>query len=157
MTKLDNVRPRDMTDEQIKSEKKRVKGLLDEANEKDKRADAVKLSDRFNDLEAERWVRRRRLTDSERYKSAVATSAENATFIMFRKTGKFYASERGHMPDTFDMSFSNAEWRADILRANQNHMPGLSTTGYAFRVIVVLDDAVPYGFPLCLEPQEDDA
>ena len=103
------------------------------------------------------------LTDLEPAKQAERVPAKNATFYTFKKGGKFYTSDRGVMPDIFgragerneDVAFSNEERRAAILRANQNHMPGLSTTGSSFRVVVIIDEAVDFGYPLCLEPLED--
>lgn len=88
---------------------------------------------------------------------------ENATFYTFKRSGKYYTHARGVMPDIFghpdrpdnEVAFGNEERREAILRANQNHMPGLSTTGASFRVVVIIDEAVDFGFPLCLEPLED--
>lgn len=85
--------------------------------------------------------------------------AANAKFYYFKASGKFYTSDRGVMPDIFGgegsrPAFTNEARREAILRANQNKMPGLSTTGSSFRVVVIIDDAVDFGYPLCLEPLE---
>lgn len=90
----------------------------------------------------------------------------NAKFYYFKASGKFYTSDRGVMPNIFggpdgdaetnaNAVWGNTERREAILRANQNKMPGLSTTGSSFRVVVIIDDAVDFGYPLCLEPLED--
>ena len=85
---------------------------------------------------------------------------QNAKFYYFKASGKFYTSDRGVMPDVFGgegsrPAFTNEARREAILRANQNKMPGLSTTGSNFRVVVIIDDSVDFGYPLCLEPLED--
>jgi hypothetical protein len=86
---------------------------------------------------------------------------QNATFYCFKRSGKYYTSDRGVMPNIFGgegsqtPAWGNEDRRAAILRANQNKMPGLSTTGSCFRVVVIIDDAVDFGYPLCLEPLED--
>jgi hypothetical protein len=103
------------------------------------------------------------LTDMEPAKGAVPVPAKNATFYIFKRSGKYYTHERGVMPNIFGHAerpndnavWSNEERREAILRANQNHMPGLSTTGASFRVVVIIDEAVDFGYPLCLEPLED--
>lgn len=96
-------------------------------------------------------------------KQATPVPAKNATFYIFKRGGKYYTHERGVMPNIFghaerpneDAVWTNEERREAILRANNNHMPGLSTTGSAFRIVVVIDESVDYGYPLCLEPLED--
>ena len=98
------------------------------------------------------------LTDLEPSKGAVPVPPKNAMFYYFKASGKFYTSDRGVMPNIFggegsqNPVWGNEERREAILRANQNKMPGLSTTGSNFRVVVIIDDAVDFGYPLCLEP-----
>lgn len=79
----------------------------------------------------------------------------NAKFYYFKASGKFYTSDRGVMPNIFggpDAVWGNTERREAILRANQNKMPGLSTTGSSFRIVVIIDEAGDFDYPLCLEP-----
>lgn len=91
-------------------------------------------------------------------KGAVPVPANNAKFYYFKASGKFYTSDRGVMPNIFGgegsqtPAWGNEDRRAAIMRANQNKMPGLSTTGSNFRVVVIIDEAVDFGYPLCLEP-----
>lgn len=95
--------------------------------------------------------------DELKAKVAAPEPTKNATFYVFKRSGKFYTVDRGVMPDIFGgegsrPAFSNEDRRAAILRANQNHMPGLSTTGSSFRIVVIIDKEVDFGYPLCLEP-----
>lgn len=91
-------------------------------------------------------------------KGASPIPAKNATFYVFKSRGKYYTHERGVMPNVFSgehTAWTGEERRAAILRANGNFMPGMSTTAANMRVVVILDDHVDFGFPLCLEPIED--
>jgi len=103
------------------------------------------------------------LSDMEPAKAAVTVPSTNATFYTFKSSGKYYTHKRGVMPNIFghaerpnsDAVWTNEERREAILRANQNHMPGLSTTGSNLRVVVIIDADVDFGYPLCLEPMDD--
>lgn len=81
---------------------------------------------------------------------------EKAKFLYFKSTGKFYTSGEGVLPDDMWDMHGNEEWRAAILRANQNHMPGLSTTGSNFIVVVLPGDETERGYPLHLNIIDED-
>jgi hypothetical protein len=77
----------------------------------------------------------------------------NATIHTFRTSGRWYATGRGHVPESlFVKIFDYAKRRNEILRLNSGMCPGLSTDGAEFKWVVILDDAAGYGFPLMLMP-----
>lgn len=86
----------------------------------------------------------------------------NATFHYFKDTDKWYASERGVMPEeafkpflghgAFEYKPPQVMTRERILRANGDKYPGLSTTGSNFRCVVIMDDDAEFGWPVMLEP-----
>lgn len=81
---------------------------------------------------------------------------ENATFYYFKRSGKYYAEGRGVLPETaFGCKIANQiERRQELLRVNNNKMPGLTTTASEFFVVVIGDETVDYGWPLHLDPVE---
>lgn len=76
---------------------------------------------------------------------------DNATFHTFRPSGKWYATGRGVCPESaFNPMLAHHERRAPILVTNDRRMLGLSGDGDGYDVVVVLDDAVNFGWPLML-------
>lgn len=68
--------------------------------------------------------------------------SNKARFYYFKPSGKYYTEGSGFTPVT------NEVWgREALLRANGGLMPGLSTTGASFTVVVIPDDEATYGWP----------
>lgn len=73
----------------------------------------------------------------------------NAKFTYFKASGKFYSSDIGNVPDT------NEVWsREQLLSVNGFRMPGLSTTGSSF--IVVVHPEGEFGWPQIKFIDEED-
>lgn len=86
----------------------------------------------------------------------------NARFIYFKRSGKFYSDGRGVVPrEVFTPFLGHGDGTPQtntarrLLQANGNHMPGLSTTGSEFHIVVLLDEDVDFGWPIIIFPQED--
>lgn len=80
----------------------------------------------------------------------------NATFYIFRETGKYYTEGRGTLPeDAFGPTLNHYERREPILAANGGKMPGLSSSGEGYVIMVVPDEDVSYGWPLMLPSRND--
>lgn len=79
---------------------------------------------------------------------------DNATFYYFKDTGKYYTSSRGVMPESVWTPYYVGQFEARplIIAANEGAMPGLSGKAMDFRVFIVLDENVPYGWPITLKP-----
>lgn len=96
--------------------------------------------------------------------AAAEPKVGNATFHCFRQSGKWYTTERGVLPpEVFkpylhhgDKTPARVNTWDRILAANGGKMPGLSTTGSTFNVIVILDEDVDHGYPIMLTPLEAD-
>jgi hypothetical protein len=63
----------------------------------------------------------------------------NCTFHYFKIGGKWYTSARGLFPPSLPDTY-NPVTRQSIMAANGGGMPGLSTTGSNFIVIVIPDE-----------------
>lgn len=75
---------------------------------------------------------------------------ENASFHLFRPTGKWGYSGRGYLsPAVFEV-FSHADQRAQILADNGDLMPGILGTGESYHVVVIGDEDLAHGWPLHL-------
>lgn len=75
---------------------------------------------------------------------------DNATFHLFKPSGKWGYSGRGYLSrEVFDV-FSHKEQREQILVDNGGEMPGINGKGYGYHVVVIGDDDLPHGFPLHL-------
>lgn len=82
--------------------------------------------------------------------SLIVTEPQTAMFYYFKKSGKYYNESKGYIPMINDV------WtREELLRANGGYMPGLSTTGSSFRIVVVPEIEAVYGWPQMLEPDEE--
>lgn len=75
-----------------------------------------------------------------------------ATFHIFKPSGKWYASGRGQLPLETFKTFTGEAQRAVVLLANDRKMPGITGHGANMRVVVIPDDDHPSGWPLCWEP-----
>lgn len=74
----------------------------------------------------------------------------NATFHLFKPSGKWGYSDRGYLsPDVFCV-FTSAERRQQILNDNGGTMPGISGRGEGYHVVVIGDDNIDHGWPLHL-------
>lgn len=79
---------------------------------------------------------------------------DNATFMAFKPSGKWYTMERGVLSeDTFGKAYSPPERREKLLASNGGKYPGLSSTGSEFFLVVIPDEEVSFGFPLMLHPR----
>ena len=76
----------------------------------------------------------------------------NATFHSFKSSGKWYASERGVLPEDVFGVFSIDERRDAILKGNDGLYPGLNGAGREFMFVVIPDEDCPFGYPLMLKP-----
>ena len=83
-------------------------------------------------------------------RNVVSTTRENASFYMFKASGKWAYSGRGHLSEHVFKVFSNVDMRAQILNDNDEQMPGISGNGDSYNVVVIGDDSLPYGWPLHL-------
>lgn len=80
----------------------------------------------------------------------VASTRENASFYMFKTSGKWAYSGRGHLSEHVFKVFSNVDMRAQILNDNNEQMPGINSNGDGYNVVVIGDESLPYGWPLHL-------
>lgn len=88
----------------------------------------------------------------------------NATFYCFKRSGKWYTTERGNVPKgVFEPylhegpdSPASVNTRRKLLAANGGKMPGLSGKGEEFAVVVILDEDVDFGYPIHLNPLDND-
>lgn len=81
--------------------------------------------------------------------------APNATFWIFKPSGKYYTHERGYT--IAQEAFITQDTRAAMLAANDGRMPGLSGVGSEFFVMVVPDDDLSndlMGVPVMMPPRE---
>lgn len=75
---------------------------------------------------------------------------DNASFHMFKPSGKWGYSGRGYLSaDVFNV-FTQHEQRQQILADNGDKMPGLNGQGWGMHVIVIGDDNLDHGWPLHL-------
>lgn len=81
--------------------------------------------------------------------------SDMATFHSFKKSGKWYASGRAHLPPKFFTVFpsSRREWLLDHL-PNRNY-PGLSGPGRDLIWVIVPDESHSSGWPVMLRPEEE--
>lgn len=77
----------------------------------------------------------------------------NAEFLCFKKSGKWYTSDRGLVTEALYQVFETSERRAQILADNDGLFPGLSTRGGDFTWVVIPDEDAP-GYPLMLKPTD---
>lgn len=75
----------------------------------------------------------------------------NATFYIFKPSGKYYTEDRGVITPNVFRDVANT-FRERVLACNKKKMPGLSSEGEWARVVIILDKEVDFGWPLCLEP-----
>lgn len=65
-----------------------------------------------------------------------------AQFYYFKSSGKYYTQGEGVVPPT------NETWSRDqILALNGGRMPGLSSTGVDFQVVIIPDETAETGWP----------
>ena len=74
---------------------------------------------------------------------------QRAMFYYFKPTGKYYTEGKGYIP-----MFHGTWTREELLLVNNNKMPGLSTKGETFRIVVVPEIESVFGWPQILEPSE---
>src|SRR3990172_1988827 len=80
-----------------------------------------------------------------------AVPAPNATFLIFKVSGKYYETARGHLPqDVFRPFYDPGKARDLMLVANNGRMPGLGSDGADMAVVVQLDDGIDFGWPIFL-------
>lgn len=73
---------------------------------------------------------------------------ENATFICFKPTGKYYTEARGHFPNVFSGSFfAPSEKLAAVFSHNNDKWPGLANKGEEFVRVAIIDEAANFGWP----------
>lgn len=78
----------------------------------------------------------------------------NATFVAFKPSGKFYQIARGHLPrDAFHPYYDRGRARQLILDAHAGAMPGLSSDGLGYHIVVTPDVDGP-GWPISLPPED---
>lgn len=81
--------------------------------------------------------------------SLIVTERQEAMFYYFKPSGKYYTEGKGKIP------LIHATWtREELLVANGFKMPGLSSEGKSFRIIVIPEIESVYGWPQILEPVE---
>lgn len=74
----------------------------------------------------------------------------NASFHMFKPSGKWANSGRGYLSaDVFNAFDQHAQSR-QILSDNGGNMPGISSGGWGYTVVVIGDDNLAHGWPLHL-------
>lgn len=69
----------------------------------------------------------------------------NATFYIFKKSGKYYTHARGNTVtcDNFiDHISSRTSTREEVLKANKGKMPGLIDDGYEYVVTIIPDEDI---------------
>ena len=78
---------------------------------------------------------------------------DNALFVYFRESGKYYTEGRGVLTkEVFNPRYTQLDRRRTLLQANCNRMPGLSTTGSNFFICVYGDEGLGLGWHLLLHP-----
>lgn len=70
----------------------------------------------------------------------------NATIHTFKRSGKYYTSERGMSLLIEDHIKEDKTTRQKILDANNGLIPGLSTTGYDYFIVLIPDDDIDDAF-----------
>lgn len=102
----------------------------------------------------------RRADDWERsmtHAPDIEETIPNATFTTFKASGKYYTEGRGRVnADIFEPFHGGVQTREALLKINSNKVPGLSTTGSNFHVIIVMDPWVDFGWPLHLNAVSGD-
>jgi hypothetical protein len=78
---------------------------------------------------------------------------ENASFHLFKPSGKWGYSGRGHLSEKVFGVFRQIEQRQQLLADNGGKMPGINGDGEGYTVVVVGDDDLPHGWPLHLNAQ----
>lgn len=73
---------------------------------------------------------------------------ENATFHLFKPSGKWAYSGRGYASFHLYDTFTHADQRAQILSDNDGKMPGINGTGDRYHVVVIGDESNAHGWPL---------
>lgn len=73
---------------------------------------------------------------------------ENATFHLFKPSGKWGYSGRGHLSAEVFHIFTHFAQRQQILRDNGGKMPGINGTGDGYHIVVIGDEDLAHGFPL---------
>lgn len=74
----------------------------------------------------------------------------NATFHLFKPSGKWAYTGRGYLSEHVFKVFSDVDRRGQILHDNCEEMPGVRGNGDYFNVVVIGDDDLPHGWPLFL-------
>ena len=74
----------------------------------------------------------------------------NATFHLFKPSGKWGYSGRGYLSADVFSVFSHIDQRRQILRDNNGEMPGINGQGNGYHVVVIGDDDLAHGWPLHL-------
>lgn len=78
----------------------------------------------------------------------------NATFLIFKDSGKYYDTARGHLSKRlFDPYYRSSEARGIIVQDNGGRCPGLSTSGEGMVIVVMPDESLGHGWPIILDPQ----
>lgn len=82
----------------------------------------------------------------------VPSFPENATFITFKPSGKYYTSGRGYLSEkAWKETHETIQRRMQVLIDNSGKFPGLSGDGSQF-IWVIIPDENADGFPLLLKP-----
>ena len=112
----------------------------------------------FGEAAGREWSRR--ADDWERsmtHAPDIEETIPNATFTTFKTSGKYYAEGRGRVNAAiFEPLQGGVETRNALLKLNGNKVPGLSTTGSNFHLVVMLDPWVDFGWPLHLNAVSGD-
>lgn len=81
--------------------------------------------------------------------SLIVTEPQEAMFYYFKASGKYYTEGKGKIP------MINAVWtRQELLDVNGGNMPGLSTSGSNFRVVIIPEIEAVFGWPQIKEIEE---
>lgn len=78
---------------------------------------------------------------------------ENASFHLFKPSGKWGYSGRGYLSADVFCVFTGRERRQQILDDNRGQMPGISGQGWGYHVVVIGDDGLEHGWPLHLNAE----
>lgn len=72
----------------------------------------------------------------------------DTTYLYFKPSGKWKYEGRGVFPSTFEVD------RGTIMGANDGKMPGISSNGQDYIIVVLPDDdcSSPYAYPRMLHP-----
>lgn len=76
----------------------------------------------------------------------------NATFIAFKRTGKWKYTGRGYLSEDVFKFFTRGERRAQVLEDNDGKFPGMSTAGEDLVWVIIGDEYLTHGYPLMLHP-----